>query len=406
MPFQRTVLAALTLSFCGWAFAQDETEARRLLDAGRTEEAIGAYTRLLSSSPRHPDWLLLRGIAHSRNQQWREAIDDLEAAAAVSPGYADVWSALGNVYRWNDRPAAAADAYARLASLRPNDPEPQSLRARALLTAGDLAGARQAAARARALGASEEVLAPIESALTARMQANAPAASGHRWALSAGAGHTSSGIGNANERSLTLRHYTPAGSIAIEKLDIRRFGSQDSAYALDAYPRLWEGAYANVRYQHAGSPVLYPGTAWRAELYQGLGNGWEAAASHDELGFDSHVKIKGVALARYWGNFYLRWRHQQVSSDTSSGNGDRLTVRYYYEGDADHYVEANLSSGRSDDYGGTLTATASRSDSRGLAWYHFVTRDWGLKASWSQATDSSSAASRERSLNLGLIYRW
>ena len=52
MPFQRTVLAALTLSFCGWAFAQDDTEARHLLDAGRTEEAIGAYTRLLSSSPR------------------------------------------------------------------------------------------------------------------------------------------------------------------------------------------------------------------------------------------------------------------------------------------------------------------------------------------------------------------
>jgi len=56
-------------SLCGWAFAQDDTEARRLLDADRTEEAIGAYTRLLSSSPRHPDWLLLRGIAHSRNKQ-------------------------------------------------------------------------------------------------------------------------------------------------------------------------------------------------------------------------------------------------------------------------------------------------------------------------------------------------
>ena len=148
-----------------------------------------------------------------------------------------------------------------------------------------------------------------------------------------------------------------------------------------------------------------PGNSWRAELYQGLGHGWEAAVSHDELGFDSHVKIHGMALARYWGNFYLRWRHQQVNSDASSGKGDRLTVRYYYEGDADHYVEASLSSGRSDDYGGTLIA-ASRSDSRGLAWYHFVTRDWGLKASWSQSNDSSSAGGRERSLSLGLSYRW
>jgi len=39
-----------------------------------------------------------------------QAIADLEAAAAIAPGYADVWSALGNIYRWNDRYVAAADA--------------------------------------------------------------------------------------------------------------------------------------------------------------------------------------------------------------------------------------------------------------------------------------------------------
>ena len=81
-------------------------------------------------------------------------------------------------------------------------------------------------------------------------------------------------------------------------------------------------------------------------------------------------------------------------------------VRYYYEGDADHYVEANVSSGRSEDFGSTLLNNASRSDSRGLAWYHFLTRDWGFKTSFSQARDSSIAGERERSVSASLTFRW
>lgn len=225
------------------------------------------------------------------------------------------------------------------------------------------------------------------------------------WSSSVSSGQTKTQVGTAQERSVTLRRYTPMGSIAIEQLQLKRFGSTDSALALDAYPRLWQGAYANLRYQHAASPDLYPGKSWRAELYQNVGGGWELAASHDELGFSSIVKIEGVALGKYWGNFYARLRHQRVTSDGAGSQGDRFMLRYYYEGDADHYLEVNVSSGRSDDFN-TAQLSGSRSDSRGLAWYHFVTRQWGLKVSASQANDSSVAGGKERSLNLGLAYRW
>ena len=210
-----------------------------------------------------------------------------------------------------------------------------------------------------------------------------PDSVGPSWSLSAGAGHMSNVLGTAQDQSLSVRRYTDLGSVAMEALQLRRWGQTDRAWAVDAYPRLWERAYANVRFQQAPNASLYPGTSWRAELYQGVGTGWELAVSHDHLGFDSSVQIEGVAVGKYWGNFYARWRHQQVRSQSSSGQGDRLMVRYYYEGDADHYVEVNASSGRSDDFTTTLV-TPSRADARGLAWLHFLNRDWGLKATLSE----------------------
>lgn len=136
-----------------------------------------------------------------------------------------------------------------------------------------------------------------------------------------------------------------------------------------------------------------------------MGSGWELAASRDFLGFGSGVRIDGVAAGKYWGNFFARWRHQQVSSDSSSGKGDRFFVRYYYEGDANHYVELNASKGRSDDFGSALIQQ-SRSDSRGVVWYHFVTRDWGFKLSASESTDTSGYGGKARDLGLGLTRRW
>lgn len=55
-------------------------------------------------------------------------------------------------------------------------------------------------------------------------------------------------MGHAQDHGVTLRHYTLWGSIALEQLRLRRFGELDQAWALDAYPRLWSGAYANLRY--------------------------------------------------------------------------------------------------------------------------------------------------------------
>ena len=407
MRFPRHWMLSLMTVLATSTQAQDTDPARQLLNSGRLAEAIEAYSQRLQASPGHVDWLLMRGLAYSRTGQWSLAIQDLEAASERAPRYVDVWTALGNVYRWNDRPADAARAYARWVDLEPQNVSARVLLGRMLMDTGDIAGAQQQAQAARAAGGTPDELSPLASALHRATQANAPAAGGHRWGLSYSNSNTTTSIGQAHEQTLSLRRYTEYGSIAVEQLHLQRYGQSDRAIAIDAYPRLWQGAYANLRYQGSDSASLYPQTAWRAELYQGLGNGWEGAVSHDHLGFDSVVRIDGVAMARYWGNFYARWRHQRVHSDTSSGSGNRFMLRYYYEGDAEHYLEANYSSGRSDDFGGTIIANSrTRSDSRGLAWYHFVTRDWGFKTSMSRANDTSLSGGYEHNWSVGLMYRW
>ncbi|MEI7785710.1 MAG: YaiO family outer membrane beta-barrel protein [Betaproteobacteria bacterium] len=380
----------------------------QLLRAGQAAAAEQAFGRDIERSPKDPDHWLGRGLARSRLQRWEAAMQDLEQAVALAPAYAEAWSALADVYRWNERWSAAADAYARLAVLRPQDAQVQVWRARSLWQLQDADGARLAARRALELGADAADV-PLLNAKTPqeRAQESTGTLTGREydWALSVGAAHTTSGSASADDNSVSLRRYTDWGSIALERMSLRRFDLVDQAWAVDAYPRLWSGAYANVRYQASDRVELYPHRSWRLELFQNIGAGWELAASHDELGFGSGVRIQGVAVGKYWGNFFARWRHQTVRSDSSSSRGDRLLLRYYYTGDADHYVEGNFSQGRSDDFSSALLQSA-RSDSRGVVWYHFLNRHWGFKLGLSQSHDSSAYNARARDVSASLTRRW
>jgi YaiO family outer membrane protein len=405
------VLLAISLALGGFtAVAQTANESASMQEQKLLRDDVETSTSLIQQYPNDPDHWLRRGLAQARQGLWVPAAQDLEKAVSLAPGYADAWSALADVYRWSDQPAAAADAYARLAVLRPDDAQAQVMRARSLAKVAELEAAQRAQQQARVLIANKEVAptsaeAPRQGALSPETLNQVTPSDAYKWALSGGLNSSSSGSSMARENSLSLRRYGELGSIAVERLSLRRFGFSDTAWAVDAYPRLWPGAYANLRYQYADSPALYPKRSWRAELYQNISGGWELAVSRDFLGFGSGVRIDGVSIGKYWGNFFARWRHQQVQSDSSSGRGDRFFVRYYYPGDADHYVEANASRGRSDDFGSALINRSS-SDSRGLVWYHFVSREWGFKLSASESTDTAGFGAKSQDLGVSLTRRW
>jgi YaiO family outer membrane protein len=384
------------------SFDQQYEQARAFAKAGQTELALASYNALLLRSPGNADVLLGRGILHARLKHYAQAGADLSAAATAAPAYADVWLALGNMHLWNDQPSKAIAAFDRLVELKPNDPESRLVRAKAYSAAGRVADAGAERAQARALGASVEAESP---APTPRAQAGASAPAGYRWAASASAGWTDAGNGARwNDQSAGVRHYWDRGSLAFETLRARRFGQQDYAWALDAYTQLWQGAYSNIRYQHAPAERLFPGDSGRVEIWQSLGGGWEASISDDVLAFPStHVNIVGASLGKYVGNFYLLLRHQNILSTGSHSAGDRALVRYYYTGDADNYVEAAANSGRSDD-AQSLVGGRTHSGGASFAWVRYWSPAWGTRVSGSFSR--TDGAANERGLGLSLYRRW
>jgi YaiO family outer membrane protein len=370
------------------SFDEAYARARALANGGQPELALAAYTALLARSPGNADVLLGRGIVHARLARWREAEADLGAAAAAAPDYADVWMALGDMYAWRGEPARAALAYSRAIALQPGNSD--ALRARA----------RAADALARASNPPQNRAANPDAAIAA----------GYGWQAGAGAGWTGSGSGAPwRDQTFTLRHYGKQGSIALEALRAQRFGLHDRAWALDAYANLWQGAYANLRYQRAPGAALFPANAGRAEIYQSLGHGWEASVSGDVLGFGSRVNLYGIALGKYIGNFYLQLRHQAVVSRGAHGKGERLLGRWYYSDDS--YFEGSVNGGRSED-AQSLLGGRSHSGGGNVVWTHYWNRDWGtrVQASFARANHGTNAAGNaggsERGLAFSVYRRW
>lgn len=393
------------------SFDEQYEQARALANNGQPALAIAAYDALLMRSPGNVDVLLGRGIAYTRLDRWAEAQADLEAAAKASPGYADVWLALGNMHQWNDQPEPAIAAYSRLVELRPADPASWLARARAWRAAGKLPEARADLARARSVGGNVAEIDAFDAALTAAVtpqpragNPEAALAAGYTWAASLSGSWTDVGSGPRwNDQTASVRHYMKRGSIGFETLRAHRFDQSGYAWALDAYTDLWSGAYANLRYQRAPSGRLFPENSGRFEIYQSLGSGWEASLSDDVLGFDSRVNIYGVSLGKYVGNWYVQLRHQNIVSEGSHSSGDRLLARYYYAGDADSYIEGTANRGRSDDPL-SLAGGRARSGGGSLTWVRYWSRDWGSKVGMNFSRDGNDA--RERGLSFGLYRRW
>lgn len=384
-------------------FEHQFDNARALVAQGQLGMALAAYDALLVQSPGNVDVLLARGIVYGRLESWDKAEADLNAAAAAAPDYADVWSALGNVYLWSGQPARAADAYRRLVALRPQDADAHVALARALRDAGDANGSRAEFEKARSLGAA---VPPRDAAAVAAIAAapDAFAAAGYSWGSSVSASWTDPGNGPRwNDQTISVRRYGKLGSIAFETLRAHRFGQQDYAWALDAYTNLWHGAYANLRYQRSAAARLFAQNAGRVEVWQSLGGGWEASLSDDVLAFPaSRVNIYGGSIGKYIGNYYVALRHQEIASPGSRSNGDRLLARYYYEGDADSYLELTANRGSSDD-AASLVGGRSHSGGAGLAWVRYWDKARGGRVG---ATVSQSAGTNERAVSFSLYRRW
>lgn len=410
----RTLLPCLLLASVACPsrlMAQDAADAltaqmlqvRQLATGGQRQLAIKRYTALLAEHPGNGDLLLARGRTYAWDGQYAAAESDLHAVVQKSPGYADAWSALGDVYRWSGHPQQAADAYSHWVALAPHDAAARIARGRALRDAGQLAAARADFDAAAAMGANADEIAGLQQSLLPReIQPD----DGYRWGVSAGWDHTgfSGDRQDWNDADLSLRRYFSRGSLALELLRADHFGTSDTAWALDGYVPLWSRAYANLRYQQGPTGGILPEQAWRMEVFQGAGRGWELSASADHLHFSGNTDFYGIGVGRYVGNWYARYKLQYVPGTGSGSWSHRLLLRNYYRGNADDYLELSISSGRSTDMDRFGTIVRNSNAAIGVSWQHYFAPNWGFKLGAGYASDDDGYD--EQRLWLTVYSRW
>lgn len=387
---------------------QQMLHARQLATDGQREAALILYERLLEQSPNNGDVLLARGRTLAWMNRWHESERDLLAVATANPTYTDAWSALGDMYFWSDRPTKAIEAYSQWAALSPNEPTPYLALGRAFRDARDYSDATRAFQQAKQNGADalqiEELLASLRPPLSNPAD-RVP--EGFRWVASGTYDHTGFEGGRQpwNDYSFSLRRRFEKGSLAIELQRANHFGDSDTAYALDGYIDLWHRAYANLRYQYASGDKLFPHYATRAELFQGVGSGWELSGSYDRLKFREGVNIYGLGVGKYFGDYYARVRTTYVpGSDGTSSRGYRVLLRNYYRGDADSYIEFRIGHGRGNDYLPGEGLSQVTSQSVGLSWVFFPEPKWGFKVSANYGQDSN--APNQFSIAMSIYHRW
>lgn len=376
-------------------------------DPGQREQAITLYGAMLQASPDNSDVLLARGRTYAWMGRYTEAEADLRAVTGRKADYADAWSALGDMYLWSDRPKLAADAYTHWVVLAPDAPAPLIARGRAWRAAGDMGAARADFTAAGGLGAEAAQVASLNESTVLRLAAaDAFLTDGYRWSLRAGIDHTafSGGRDAWNDSNVSLRRKFERGSLALEWLRADHFNRSSNAWALDGYASLWSRAYANLRYQQGPRGGLMANQAWRAELFQGVGSGWELSASIDHLRFSSDTEFYGIGVGRYVGNWYLRYKLQHVPGVSSGSWSQRAVVRNYYRGNADDYLELSAGHGRSMDLDRYGALVRNSNASLGVNWVRYVRQDWGFKLGVGYADDAGGF--NEQQLSLALYRRW
>ncbi len=387
--------------------------ARALSFSNHRDEAIRLYTELLATRPNNSDLLLARGRTYAWEDRWKEAEADITAVTARMPDYGDAWSALGDVYLWSDRPGNAVTAYGKWIAADPGNSRAYVARAKAYRSKGDFNAARVDFEAARTHGAPDTEIDEYLTALQRRRQEpEAAMPDRYTWSASLSYDRSQFSIDRSDWHyyTATLRRYWEPGSLGFEYLRSRRFDSNDYALALDAYVDVWRRAYANVRFQYAPDALLYPHDSYRAEIFQGIGKGWELSGSYDHMDFDSStVDMYGVGLGKYTGDWYLRWKAIFIPSTARTGVSNRVLARYYYAGNGDDYVELNGGYSQGGEFiQGTTVVETTRGHWFGAAFQDYFLPRWGVKitAGYDDEKTLTEQSIIERSYSFEILTRW
>jgi len=158
-------------------------EASRLHQAGRLDEAVAGYARVLAARPDDADALNLTGVAALQRKDAPGALPYLRRAATSAPGRADIHHHLGEALRLSGDAAAALAAYREAVRLDASRADSHHAMAVVLSALEKHSEAATAAAAARRLAANHAGYAFRHGAALAQAGDNKAAAAAFRGAI-------------------------------------------------------------------------------------------------------------------------------------------------------------------------------------------------------------------------------
>lgn len=365
--------------------------------AGNRAEALRLYDEAIAIEADNAAARYGRGLVRSWEKDFAGAEADLALVTQQQPANSDAWLALGNTRLWADEAGPALAAYNEVVRLRPQDAAGYLGQVRAKQKLGDSPGALADLALAETQGADAAEVALLRDALTKQELL---------WRARAGFEYTglSSGFDEWLAYRASVGRSFDFGSVSIEGQRARRFGSWDNQGGIDAWVDLWDKSYVNLRALFAGGAEVLPRGDWMAELYQGLGGGWEISGFYRHMDFaEDNADIYGGSIARSVGDWYLRARGSTSRGSGAAGAGGSLAIRRYLK-TTDDFIEVSGGGGREVIALGRGLHRTVRSTSAGLRLQYYFTDHWGVYANGA-LEDPDNYATRVTTGG-GLLLRW
>lgn len=303
--------------------------ARAYAYAGRWDEAEAILDRLLAEHPADADLIVFKG----RLLCWREDLAGAEKAFRraldVQPRSADALAGLADLASWRGEYDAALVLARRALDLDAGHAGALFRVGAVLLWQGDYGKARGYLARAAEI---EPRNADFRRALDRAVPLFVRRA--EVW-LAGRNEHWSDGRSSYGDLGLAVLFglFDDRARFVAKMGRSWRAGGHDDHLGLEAYPRLWKGAYGYFDLSLAPAAADIPSSAIHAEIYQAVLTRYEVSLGFRRMGSAAGPTSMAVAsAAAYWGAWYPNVRVTWADAAAGTSFSWMAGLRRYFAG--------------------------------------------------------------------------
>lgn len=306
---------------------------KKLYYSGKTDEALQVFQQIIKENPDDVDALLIRGNIFAQLGYYEIAIGEFTHVLLLAPDYIDALVSMARTYYWSGDHENARLKLFEWMSKELENPEAYVLATEIEIASYNFVSARTYLELAAKYGADPEKIEQLLQTINMpKVKTDWEVGVSYEYLFLNG-----DRPGWKNFKAFT-QHDFKVILLSAEFSRYGRYDLHDNALALDAYFDVWKKAYMNTRLQVGLPGNFLPMLDLTAELFQAIGTRWEPALAYRIMHYNSTTAhIPSIAMASYFGKFYIRDKVSFIYSGSSSWQ-NQFTLRYFID-ELDTYIQ-------------------------------------------------------------------